>query len=248
MTDVSEPARSLELLNSGLAARVLARHFAIRKPGSRDARLGRELLAIVEAGGREILAQRFRAGLQKERDARSSSAEARVHGASSDVTRARAIVGAIVEPQAQLTRRPELLIRLAATLEDAHDVARMVTDLHVARPANLTADGSLLERAGALRRQSDESKEVRERATPDHLLAALAEELDHAADFAASLDRGAKRVLALERCFEASRQIRDIVTDLGDQGRAQAFTNVFARLVQLNRLLGPSSVESEQHA
>jgi hypothetical protein len=246
VSEAPEPVKELEFLISGLAARVLARHLAIRRPGTRDASMIRELLTIVESAGRATLAARFRAGLEKEHHVRASSGEARVSAASCDLTRLQAVRASIVDAQPAMTRRPELLIRLAMTAEAAHDVARMVTELHVPRPDNLTNDGTLLKLSRSLREQADASRILRARLEPDVLLAALADELDHAADGAAAFERGARRVLALERCFEAARQIHSVVIRLGDVSRITVFAEVFERLVKLNRLLGPSSVESER--
>lgn len=238
MTDAVEAERLLELLLSGLAARVLGRHFALRPAGTRDERLFAELHLIVRESGRQTLAEKLATGMEKDRTARRASHHARVAAASQDVARAAAVRRRILQPQQTITRRPALLERLAAMFEEAHDIARMVGEYRVERPRNLPDDGSLLQRARRLRILAGEIREERSELDGEVFLGALAAELDAAASEAESLQPGVERILALERCFEAAVQISATVRSRGEPESIVRFAAVFARLVRLNQEIG----------
>lgn len=246
MSDAAEAERLLELLLSGLAARVLGRHFALRPPGTRDARLCAELHQIVRDSRRETLAEKLAAGLEKDRVARRAGPEARVLAASKDVARVSAVRRRILGPQDAITRRPALLERLAAMLDDAHEIARMVGEYHVERPKNLPDDGSLLRKARQLRVVAGEVRGARAALDGEALLGSLAAELDAAASEAESLGPGVERILALERCFEAAVQIATIVRSRGEPESIVRFTDVFGRLVRLNQALGMAATRKEK--
>lgn len=114
----------------------------------------------------------------------------------------------------------------------------MVRDYHVPRPSNLPDDGSLLRRAASLRTVADEIQAKRGETDVADLLAAIAAELDDAAETAEAFPPSVERALALERCFEAALQISSIVRSRGDQESIVHFSTVLERLVKFNQAIG----------
>lgn len=241
----SDPTLRLAELASGLGARVLARHFAIRPPGVRDQWLVGEVLLRLKDTGRIRLFERFETGLNDHHEARRASNQARVDSVVADLRRAGAIRAMILAPQPEVTRRPELYVRLADVFANAHDVARMVAEYGASAPATLTDDGSLLQRAQLFSEYARRASDVRQGTDSSALLEALASEMDESADLAAKTGRKQGRILVLERCYEAAQQLADLLVSRADTELILAFTPVFVRLAALNQELGPLSSQGE---